>query len=60
MDIAFINSKIAVIKIPSEGFIGDQIELEKYAEHINQYGKVKNVSIQHTPTYVNLLYSLDT
>jgi len=59
MEVAFLNSKVAMVKIPSAGFTGDQVELEKYAELIGQYGNIKSVDINRTPVYTLLTYNLD-
>ena len=58
MEYSFINSKVAMVKIPSTGFIGDQIELEKYAELIGQYNNIKNVIVNRLPSFIELIYVL--
>lgn len=58
MDVLFINSKVAIIKVPSVGFIGDQIEIDKYAEYIGHLGNIKNVSVKRNSSYVDLIYVL--
>ena len=58
MEYSFINSKVAMVKIPSTGFTGDQIELEKYADLIGQYGNIKNVVVNKRPSFVELIYVL--
>lgn len=58
MEYSFINSKIAMVKIPPLGFTGDQIELEKYAEVIGQYGNIKDVIVNRRASCIELLYIL--
>ena len=58
MEYSFINSKVAMVKIPSTGFTGDQIELEKYAELIGQYNNIKNVIVNRLPSFIELIYVL--
>jgi len=59
MEVVFLNSKVAMLKVPSAGFTGDQVELEKYAEVIGKYGNIGKVHINRTPVFTLLTYTLD-
>lgn len=59
MNIYFVNSKTAVVKVPSKGFLGEITEIERLAERIGQYGNILSYRIDKQGDHTNVIFKLD-
>lgn len=54
-----INSKKVAVIVPTNSFFGKEIEVEKLAEKINQFGNILNYRINKKSDYTTVIFSLD-